>query len=153
MPPAQRSTSGGPSVSGRTTITIKNSTPYELSVFFEGPVNKKVTISPGSSQGRRSSARNVRGCRPRVAAERSPVLDVEELDDGPVGDQFYLTPGRRRPATPGRYPLPAHSINAGSAISRHGEVQRTSLRGYRPALGMMTAYGPNELDRRVHESA
>jgi tetratricopeptide (TPR) repeat protein len=50
MPPAQRSTSGGPVASGRTTMTVKNSTSYELSVFFDGPVSTKLTLVPGASQ-------------------------------------------------------------------------------------------------------
>ena len=49
MPTAQR-VMGAPAVSGRTTMTVKNSTAYELSVFFAGPVSQKLTLSPGSSQ-------------------------------------------------------------------------------------------------------
>jgi hypothetical protein len=50
MPPAQRSTAGAAGVSGRTTMTVQNSTAYELSVFFKGPVSKKLTPAPGASQ-------------------------------------------------------------------------------------------------------
>ena len=50
MPPAQRATVSAPTVSGRTTMTVKNSTAYELSVFFDGPVSQKLTLAPGSSQ-------------------------------------------------------------------------------------------------------
>ena len=31
-------------------MSIKNSTAYELSVFFDGPVSTKATLSPGASQ-------------------------------------------------------------------------------------------------------
>jgi hypothetical protein len=48
MPVAQRS--GGVGVTGRTTMMIRNSTAYELSVFFDGPVSTKVTLAPGASQ-------------------------------------------------------------------------------------------------------
>ena len=48
MPVAQRSGRVGMSV--RTTITIRNSTAHELSVFFDGPVSTKVTLPPGASQ-------------------------------------------------------------------------------------------------------
>ena len=48
MPVAQRS--GRVGMSGRTTMTIRNSTAYELSVFFDGPVSTKVTLPPGASQ-------------------------------------------------------------------------------------------------------
>jgi hypothetical protein len=48
MPPAQ--ISALPSVPGRTTMTVKNSSAYELSVFFDGPVSKKLILAPGSSQ-------------------------------------------------------------------------------------------------------
>lgn len=50
MPPAQRSVVGGPTPSGRTMMTVKNSTSYELSVFFDGPVSTKLTLVPGASQ-------------------------------------------------------------------------------------------------------
>ena len=50
MPAAQRSTVSGSSAPGRTTMSIKNSTAYELSVFFDGPVSTKATLSPGASQ-------------------------------------------------------------------------------------------------------
>jgi len=50
MPPAQRSPASAPSVSGQTTMTVKNSTAYELNVFFDGPVSKRLTVEPGASQ-------------------------------------------------------------------------------------------------------
>jgi hypothetical protein len=50
MPPAQRSTASDAGISGRTTMTVQNSTAYELSVFFKGPVSKKLTLAPGASQ-------------------------------------------------------------------------------------------------------
>jgi hypothetical protein len=50
MPPAQRAAVSAPAVSGRTTMSVKNSTAYELSVFFDGPVSQKLTLAPGSSQ-------------------------------------------------------------------------------------------------------
>jgi TonB family protein len=49
MPPAQISTVA-PTLSGTTAMTVKNSTPYELSVFYDGPVSKKLTLAPGTSQ-------------------------------------------------------------------------------------------------------
>jgi hypothetical protein len=50
MPPTQRVTVNALAASGRTTMTVKNSTAYELSVFFDGPVSTKVTLRPGASQ-------------------------------------------------------------------------------------------------------
>jgi hypothetical protein len=50
MPRAQRSTISGSSDSGKTTVTVKNSTPYELSVYYDGSVSTKLTLSPGASQ-------------------------------------------------------------------------------------------------------
>ena len=50
MPSAQRATVRAPAFSGRTTMTVKNSTAYELSVYFDGPVSQKLTLAPGSSQ-------------------------------------------------------------------------------------------------------
>lgn len=50
MPPAQRTPVSVPAVSGRTTMTVKNSTAYELSVFFDGPVSTKLTLMPDASQ-------------------------------------------------------------------------------------------------------
>src|ERR1019366_4170903 len=49
LPPAQASTSGA-TVWGGTTMTVKNSTSYELTVFYDGPVSKKLTLAPGGSQ-------------------------------------------------------------------------------------------------------
>lgn len=48
-PPAQRSSASDAGVSGRTMMTVQNSTTYELTVFFDGPVSKKLTM-PGASQ-------------------------------------------------------------------------------------------------------
>ncbi|HXB69409.1 MAG TPA: hypothetical protein VNY05_14260 [Candidatus Acidoferrales bacterium] len=50
MPPAQLATVGAAVGSGRTAMTIKNSTAYELSIFFDGPVAKKLTLAPRASQ-------------------------------------------------------------------------------------------------------
>jgi hypothetical protein len=50
MPHAQRSAASDAGASGRTTMTVQNSTAYELSVFFKGPVSKKLTLAPGASQ-------------------------------------------------------------------------------------------------------
>ena len=50
MPHAELDTVGTPAVSGRTTMNVKHSTAYELSVFFDGPVPKKLILAPGSSQ-------------------------------------------------------------------------------------------------------
>jgi len=49
LPPAQISASGT-RVWGGTTMTVKNSTGYELTVFYDGPVSKKLTLAPGTSQ-------------------------------------------------------------------------------------------------------
>jgi TPR repeat protein len=49
MPPAQRSSVSG-AASGGTTMTVLNSTAYQLSVFYDGPVSTKLTLAPGASQ-------------------------------------------------------------------------------------------------------
>ena len=49
IPPAQRSTPSG-AAGGRTTLTVQNFTAYELSVFYDGPVSKTLTLAPGTSQ-------------------------------------------------------------------------------------------------------
>ena len=49
MPPAERTTTGS-AVSGRTTMTVQNSTAYQLSVFYDGPVSMKLNLAPGASQ-------------------------------------------------------------------------------------------------------
>jgi hypothetical protein len=48
MPPAQRSAPSG--FGGRTTMTVNNSTRYTLSVYFDGPVAKSLSIAPNASQ-------------------------------------------------------------------------------------------------------
>jgi tetratricopeptide (TPR) repeat protein len=48
MPPAVRSPAYGGT--GPTTMTVRNSTAYELSVYFDGPVAKKLILAPGASQ-------------------------------------------------------------------------------------------------------
>jgi len=50
MPPAQRSALSATGAIGRTTMTVRNPTAYELSVFFDGPVAKKLVLAPGASQ-------------------------------------------------------------------------------------------------------
>ena len=50
MPPSLRATGNSPAVSVRTTLTVKNSIDYELSVFFDGTVSRKSTLVPGASQ-------------------------------------------------------------------------------------------------------
>ncbi len=51
MPPAQLNyNQNAPGASGRTIMTVKNSTLYELSVFFDGPISKKLTLAPGQFQ-------------------------------------------------------------------------------------------------------
>ena len=49
MPLAQRD-AGASVASGRTTMSIKNSTAYDLSVFFDGPMSTKLTLLPGATQ-------------------------------------------------------------------------------------------------------
>lgn len=48
MPPAQRSALSGSG--GRTTMSVNNSTRYNLSVYFDGPVSKSLNIPPNQSQ-------------------------------------------------------------------------------------------------------
>jgi hypothetical protein len=50
MPPAQRSPLTVPTDSGKTTMTVRNSTQYALSVYFDGPVSRSLSLSPGASQ-------------------------------------------------------------------------------------------------------
>jgi hypothetical protein len=50
LPPAQGSAANTGGMSGRTTMTIRNSTAYELSVFYDGPISNKLTLAPGASQ-------------------------------------------------------------------------------------------------------
>lgn len=49
-PRAQRVGVTVPSLSGKTTLTFKNSTVYELYVFLDGVISQKLTLAPGSSQ-------------------------------------------------------------------------------------------------------
>jgi hypothetical protein len=50
MPSAERSSIPIQGLTGQAIITIKNSTGYELSIFFDGPVSRKVTLAPGATQ-------------------------------------------------------------------------------------------------------
>jgi hypothetical protein len=50
MPPAQLSRPTGSADGGRTTMTVKNSTQYSLTVYFDGPVSRSLSLSPGSTQ-------------------------------------------------------------------------------------------------------
>jgi len=50
LPPAQVSPLTGPTASGKTSMTVRNSTQYALSVYFFGPVSRSLSLSPGASQ-------------------------------------------------------------------------------------------------------
>jgi len=50
MPPAVRSPVSANGGTGPTTMTVKNSTAYDLSVYFDGPVAKKLILAAGASQ-------------------------------------------------------------------------------------------------------
>jgi len=51
IPPAQRFPSTSPNaLSGRITMTVRNSTQYTLSVYFDGPTSRSLSLSPGASQ-------------------------------------------------------------------------------------------------------
>jgi hypothetical protein len=50
LPTAQRATGGDSLPSGLTTMTIRNSTNYQLTIFFDGPVAKSLSLSPGESR-------------------------------------------------------------------------------------------------------
>jgi tetratricopeptide (TPR) repeat protein len=50
MPPAVRSPVSANGGTGPTTMTVKNSTAYGLSVYFDGPVAKKLILAAGASQ-------------------------------------------------------------------------------------------------------
>jgi hypothetical protein len=93
MPPAQRAETGAPAGSGRTTMTVKNSTAYELSVFFDGPVSTKLTLAPGGSQEVELAAGgfHIAG---RVAAANVLPFYGEESYAGSArySMNFYITP-------------------------------------------------------------
>jgi hypothetical protein len=50
IPVAQRVVVDGPGGSGSATMTVTNSTPYELTVYFDGPISTKVAVLPGGSR-------------------------------------------------------------------------------------------------------
>jgi hypothetical protein len=50
MPPAEVVVKRQPKGFGRVLMTIRNSTSYELSVFFDGPVSRSLTLKPGASR-------------------------------------------------------------------------------------------------------
>ena len=49
MPPARRVGIGVVGVPGRMQMTVKNSTSYALTVFFDGPESKKLILQPGTN--------------------------------------------------------------------------------------------------------
>jgi hypothetical protein len=91
MPPAQRSSTGG-AVWGATTMTVQNSTPYDLTVLYDGPVSKKVILAPGASQvvDLAPGAFHVAG---RVtAAGVLPFYGEESYEAVGYSEMFYITP-------------------------------------------------------------
>jgi TPR repeat protein len=90
MPPAQRSATSG-TVWGTTTMTVQNSTPYELTVFYDGPVSKKLILAPGASQvvNLAPGAFHVAG---RVSAPDVLPFYGEESYDGSASysETFYI---------------------------------------------------------------
>jgi peptidylprolyl isomerase len=90
MPPAQRSATSG-TVWGTTTMTVQNSTPYELTVFYDGPVSKKLILAPGASQVENLApgAFHVAG---RVSAPDVLPFYGEESYDGSANysETFYI---------------------------------------------------------------
>src|SRR5450759_4812608 len=97
MPPAQRATVSAPTVSGRTTMTVKNSTAYELSVFFDGPVSQKLTLAPGSSQDLDLAPGTFR-VGGRIAAAHVLPFYGEETYSGSTrySVEFYIAPRARQ---------------------------------------------------------
>jgi hypothetical protein len=92
VPPAQRAATGAPAAAGRTTMTVKNSTAYELAVFFDGPVSTKLTIVPGASQDvdLAAGAFHVAG---RVAANVLPFYGEESYaGSARYSMTFYIAP-------------------------------------------------------------
>jgi hypothetical protein len=96
MPTAQRATVSAPAFSGRTTMTVKNSTAYELSVFFDGPVSQKLTLAPGSSQDL-DLAPGTFHVAGRVAASNVLPFYGEETYSGSArySVEFYIAPQAR----------------------------------------------------------
>jgi hypothetical protein len=88
-PPAQISTGGSASY-GRTTMTIKNSTAYELSVFFDGPVSTKVVLSPGASQDLDLAAGTFKVAGRVAAANVLPFYGEETYGSARYSVTFYI---------------------------------------------------------------
>jgi hypothetical protein len=91
MPPAQRSTAGA--AWGKTTMTVQNSTAYELTVFYDGPVSMRMTLAPSASQtiDLAPGAFHVAG---RVSASNVLPFYGEETYAGSASysESFYIAP-------------------------------------------------------------
>jgi hypothetical protein len=92
MPPAQCSSTGG-TAWGTTTMSVQNSTAYQLTVLWDGPVSRKLVLDPGASQtvDLTSGTYHVAG---RVAAADVLPYYGEESYQGSAScsDTFYITP-------------------------------------------------------------
>jgi hypothetical protein len=93
MPPAQRSAAPSAGVPGRTTMTVRNSTAYELSVFFDGRISQKLTLAPGASQDLDLAPGTFRVAG-RVAAANVLPFYGEETYAGSArySVEFYIAP-------------------------------------------------------------
>ena len=72
-------------------MTVQNSTPYELTVLYDGPVSKKLTLAPGTSQALNLApgAYHVAG---RVSGAAVLPFYGEESYDGSANysESFYI---------------------------------------------------------------
>ncbi|MGD0500172.1 MAG: hypothetical protein ABSC23_17245 [Bryobacteraceae bacterium] len=93
MPPAQRAAGSALTAFGRTTMTVKNSTAYELSVFFEGPVSQKLTLAPGASRDVDLAAGTFHVAGRVVAANVLPFYGEETYaGSASYSVTFYIAP-------------------------------------------------------------
>jgi hypothetical protein len=93
MPPAQRVAVNAMAASGRTTMIVKNSTAYELSVFFDGPVTTKLTIMPGASQDVELAPGTFRVAGRVTAADVLPFYGEETYSGSAhYSIAFYIAP-------------------------------------------------------------
>jgi tetratricopeptide (TPR) repeat protein len=92
MPPAQRAM-GTSTAYGRTIMTVRNSTAYDLSVFFDGSVAKKLTLAPGSSQDLDLAPGTFRVAGRVAAADVLPFYGEETYaDSARYSVTFYIAP-------------------------------------------------------------
>jgi protein-disulfide isomerase len=90
IPPAQRSATSSAGV-GRTTMTVNNSTAYQLTVLYDGPVPQKLTLAPGASQSLDLTP-GVYHVAGRVSASNVLPFYGEETYDGSASysETFYI---------------------------------------------------------------